>query len=145
MLYTTKPLWFHADLDVVWCFVEYDGDILLLQRQFHKKEWNLYGMPAGKVDTWESKDEAMQRELYEETWLVVSDMKYIIPTYVEYPDKRHITYHIYHTLLEEKPLVTLRTTEHQSYLRITPKEALNIPLMQDLDRCIQLFYNTNNV
>ena len=141
MLYTKKPEWFVVGLEVVGCFVEYDGKILLLQRQAYKSEWNLYGMPAWKIDPWETRDEAMKRELQEETWIVTSDdMKYIMPTYVQYDNERNIMYHLYHTVLWTEPEITLSTTEHKSYMWATPTEALQAPLMPDLDTCIRLVY-----
>jgi len=69
MLYLEKPKVFVPKFEVVSCFVEYQNEFLLLLRQDHKNEPNTYGMPAWKVEKWETIDEAIKRELYQETWI----------------------------------------------------------------------------
>ena len=66
MIYKERPKNFNPKFDVISCFVEYDGEILLLHRQDHKPEGNTWGVPAGKVDKGESLLEAMTREIQEE-------------------------------------------------------------------------------
>jgi ADP-ribose pyrophosphatase YjhB (NUDIX family) len=67
MLYTNKPEVFDPKFDVVSCFVEYKGKILLLHRQDHKPQGNTYGVPAGKVDAGEDIWTTVRREIEEET------------------------------------------------------------------------------
>ena len=67
MLYMQKPEKFTPKFEVVSCFLEYKNEILLLLRQDHKNQPNTSGVPAGKVDTGENIDDAMVREIFEET------------------------------------------------------------------------------
>ena len=87
MIYTEKPQEFYSKFDVVSCFVEHNGEILLLHRQDHKPQGNTWGVSAGKVDGGEQVLEAMVREIYEETGfkLVPSQLAYFGKLYVFRP------------------------------------------------------------
>jgi len=141
MIYKERPQNFNPKFDVVSCFVEYNGETLLLHRQDHKPEGNTWGVPAGKVDTGESLLEAMTREIQEETGFVLpsSQLSYFGKVFVQYPDYGFI-YHIYHTKLDQRQKVAINHKEHKNFKWISPENALNMPLIQDLDACIKLFY-----
>lgn len=139
MLYKEKPENFTPKFEVVSCFVEYNNKILLLLRQDHKPEPNTYGVPAGKVDIWETIQEAIQREVWEETGIELKDAKHFEKLYVKYPDF-DFTYHIFHQKIDQKPNVTINLNEHKEYKRIHPKKALELDLIEDEDACIKLFY-----
>lgn len=116
---------------------------MLLQRQESKPQGKSWGVPAGKKDTTDKTLEAaMQRELKEETGIKVDEkkLKYFGQFFVRYDDYDFI-YHIFHLVLPEKPIVQIRETEHLGFMWVTPKEALEIDLIQDLDECIELFYD----
>lgn len=140
MLYTTKPEIFTPKFEVVSCFVEYEGKILLLLRQDHKSEPNTYWVPAWKIDEWEKIDDAVIREIFEETGLKLDDLDYFKEVYVQYPTYE-FTYHIYHKKLKEKPYVKINPEAHKQYIWRTPMEALKENLIQELDVCIKMFYN----
>ena len=142
MLYREQPENFTPKFEVVSCFVEYKEEILLLLRQDHKPEPNTYGVPAGKVDAGETTTQAMQREGREETQIDLSDAKYFDKLYVRYSDYDFI-YHMYSKRFGTKPDVTINLNEHKHYIRKTPKEALKLDLIRDLDECIKIFYKGN--
>jgi 8-oxo-dGTP diphosphatase len=71
MIHKERPQNFNSKFDVVSCFVEYNGEILLLHRQDYKPEGNTWGLPAGKVDSGENFLESMVREIQEETGFVL--------------------------------------------------------------------------
>ncbi len=96
-------------------------------------------MPAGKIEKGETTDEAMIRELQQETNLENLDMKYYKEVYVKYPTYDFI-YHMYHAKLEEQPQVKINLEEHKSFVWKNPSEALEEELIQDLDTCIKMFY-----
>jgi len=50
MIYTNKPQGFIENIQVVACYLEHDGKILLLQRQPNKTHGGRWGLPAGKID-----------------------------------------------------------------------------------------------
>lgn len=52
---------------VVGCFLEYNGTFVLLRRHSHKPDGDTWGLPAGKVDPDETDEDAVIRELFEET------------------------------------------------------------------------------
>lgn len=139
MLHTKKPQNFHPTFDTVSCFIEYDGKILLLLRHDHKNEPNTYCLPGGKVDHGESVDDAMIREIFEETGLSINDAVFFQKVYVQYPSHDFI-YHMHHKTLDDKPVITIRIDEHKKYIRRTPQEAIHEHLIQDLDVCIRMFY-----
>jgi len=110
-------------------------------RQDHKPEGNTYGLPAGKIDENENKFSAMEREMFEETRikLASSDLKYFKKIYVKYP-AYHFVYHIFYTKLNYLPKIIISSLEHKEYKFFTPKEALKLNLIPDLDNCIKLFF-----
>ncbi|HRX63689.1 MAG TPA: NUDIX hydrolase [Candidatus Absconditabacterales bacterium] len=140
MLCLVKPDNFIPKFEVVSCFLEYEGKILLLLRQDCKNEPNTYGVPAGKVELNESVDIAVSREIFEETGMKLSDISYFKKVYVKYPTYDFV-YYIYHKKLIEKPRIKIDKKEHKKYIWKNPEEALKENLIQDLDNCIKLFYN----
>jgi 8-oxo-dGTP pyrophosphatase MutT (NUDIX family) len=139
MLYTEKPEIFNPKFEVVSCFLEYKNKILLLLRQDHKNEPNTYWVPAGKIDSWEDKDTAIYREIYEETGLKLNNLSYFKKVYVKYPTYDFI-YYIYSKFLDKEPKIKINIEEHKKHIWETPKNALNQNLIQELDTCIKMFY-----
>jgi len=141
MIYKEKPTEFNQKFSVVSCYVENDGDILLLHRQDHKPEGGTWGLPAGKIDEGEREVEAMRRELKEETGLDVEEIKfqYLVSYYVKYPTY-HFIYHSFRLELKEKPLISLRDKEHKDFCWLKPRAALELSLVPDLDACILDIY-----
>ncbi len=141
MLHKNPPNNFNPRFNVVWCFVEYDSEILLLLRNKNKIQWNTWWMPAWKQDEWESLEDAMKRELFEETWVVVSknELKYFDKLYVNH--KYDFVYHMFHLKIDKKTEITLNPVEHSEYKWFSGEDALKENLIEDLDECIKMFYN----
>jgi len=141
MIYKERPKNFNPKFEVVGCFMEYNGEILLLHRQDHKPEGNTWGVPAGKVDDGEKISGTMVREIYEETGfrLPSSQLSYFEKVYIKFPDFDFV-YHIFHTKLVQRQKVAINYKEHKDFRWISPESALNMPLIQDLDDCINFFY-----
>jgi mutator protein MutT len=144
MIYQDRPKVFAPKFKVVSCFVEYNGQILLLHRQDHKPQGNTWGVPAGKVDDGETIGQTMVREIQEETGfeLPPAQLSYFGRVYVKYPDYDFI-YHMFHAKLDHGQKVAINHQEHKAFKWITPVDALNMRLIQDLDACIKLFYFKN--
>ena len=142
LIYNNKPNNFNPAFEVVSCFIEYNGEILLLKRQIHKPQPNTYGVPAGKVEKNENLIDAIIREVKEETniELDINNIEFFKTKYVVY-DEYAFTYHSFHYDLVNKPKVKINEEEHQEYMWITPEESLNLNLIEDEDSCILDYYN----
>jgi 8-oxo-dGTP pyrophosphatase MutT (NUDIX family) len=145
MLYTTKPKNFNARFEVVSCFINSDGKILLLDRQYNKPQGDSWGLPAGKIDRGENKYEALKREVKEETGLdiIYHGLKYFGQVYVKYPEYNFI-YHMFETNLKGDLSIRINNEEHKGYKWVTPQQALQMNLIRDLDKCIEMFYFNKN-
>lgn len=141
MIYTTSPLNFRPRFNVVSCYVEHNGKILLLFRNSNKSEGNRWGVPAGKIHLGESEQEAMVREIKEETGLEILPEKldYFNKVYVRYPDYDFV-YHIFFLKLDSEPIIKINPREHKEHAWVMPQDALNMKLVPDLDGCIKMYY-----
>ena len=138
MIYHKKPSNFNPKFEVVSCFVEHDGKILLLHRHDNKPQGNTWGAPAGKVDG-EDLTSAIIREVFEEIGVRLNDVSYFGKAYVRYPEYDFV-YHIFHKKLDYLAEIILNPAEHMAYRWVTPKESLMLNLIRDEDYCIKWFY-----
>lgn len=145
MIYHEEPKDFKPWFEIVSCFLEHEGEFLILHRLPEKSEGNTWGVPAGKIDEGEVPHEAMSREMNEETGIVIphGEFDYFKKIYVRYPNNKDFVYHMFAHKLTNRAAVSIASTEHQDYKWISPTDALgeNTNLMQDLDECIKMFYN----
>ena len=141
MIYRAKPENFAPRFQIVSCYVEHDGEILMLHRYENKSQGGKWGLPAGKMEEGESEQDAMVREIKEETGLLIStkSLKYFDTLYVNHSGRDFI-YHMFSIKLPLRPMVTINDYEHQTYQWISPQNALSLNLIDDLDVCIKLFY-----
>lgn len=142
MIYRKTPEIFHPRFEVVGCFIQCDGEIILLHRQDHKPEGGTWGIPSGKIHEGESLLDTACRETSEETGLRIPHdrMKFFSTAYVKFTDYDFI-YHMFHTEIDQKAEIKINEREHKNARWISPKDALNLPLIEDLDNCIKLFFN----
>lgn len=140
MIYENLPKGFNPKFEVVSCFVEQEGRILLLHRQDHKTEGNTWGVPAGKVEAHETLLEAITREVREETGFTINNkISYYNEVFIKYPEYDFV-YHIFYMTQNGKKEVQLNHKEHKDFKWATPKDALEMDLTMDLGSCINLFY-----
>lgn len=142
MIYLEKPANFNPKFEVVGNFIQCNGEIILLLRQTHKRQANTWGIPGGKVDQGEDILIAAGRETYEETGIIVPEeaVKFFKTIYVQYDDYDFI-YHMFHMEFKTKPEIKISEEEHQKAEWKTPIDAFGLPLIEDLDACIKLFFN----
>ncbi len=141
MIFESKPSDFNPSMEVVGCFVECDGKILLLLRQDHKNEGNKWCCPGGKVEKRDrSVVAAAARELFEETAIILPDGKLgrITTLFIRYPSFDFI-YHIFIAKLDSLPQVKFDGA-HKAFAWVTPEEALQMSLVLDEDECIRRYY-----
>lgn len=143
MLFASQPTNFHPKFHVALCFCEQDGKLLFLQRQTGKPQEDQWGVPAGKIDQEESPEQGAKRELEEETGIKVlaEQLKAERILYDRYPNLDFIM-HVFRVKLTEKIEVTLRPVEHKQFSWVTPKEALSLGLMEDVDKIIEMLYSS---
>ncbi|MDP3795493.1 MAG: NUDIX hydrolase [bacterium] len=141
MIYRIVPASFNPLFEVVGCFLDADGEILLLRRNPEKSEGGKWGVPGGKIDSGETRKEAMIRELQEETGYAIQEERlgYIDTLHVEHP-RHQFVYHLFTAQLDSKPVIALNPHEHQQYLWVKPPEALMLDLVTDVDGCIAIVY-----
>lgn len=141
MIYKNSPENFNSRFEVVSCFLEHNGEILLLYRREEKLEGNKWGVPAGKIDNGECEFSAMTRELNEETGISAhrDDLKYLDKLYVQYPDYDFV-YHMFRFQIEKRPLVNIRKSEHKTFCWVSPRRALKMNLVSGQDKCIEMIY-----
>src|SRR3989344_1719678 len=142
MIYPEPPDNFNARFEIVSCFLENNGEILLLHRPAHKSQGDTWGMPGGKIDEGEDLRYAMAREVREETGLNLPPENFLHfnKYFVRYPDY-DFTYHIFSLELPVRPAVSLNPDEHKGYQWLSPAKAIELanPILS-LRECIRLFY-----
>lgn len=141
MIFRECPDNFESKFEIVSCYVEHNGDILILHRQDHKPEGNTWGLPAGKVDDGEDVITAMLREIEEETGIIkqASELEFLETVYVKYPEY-HFIYHMFKVVMDTRPDIRLGDKEHKGYKWSNPSDMLKLPLVRDLDKCIEISY-----
>ena len=146
MIYQTMPKKFNPKFEALGSFVQYNNEIILLHRQNHKPQGDTWGIPSGKIHESESPLDTACRETEEETGIMVpqNKMKFFLTIYVKFSDYDFI-YHVYHAKLNNKAKIKISEDEHKDAKWISPKDALGLPLIEDLDGCIKLFFGLISV
>lgn len=144
MIFRECPDNFESKFEIVSCYVEHNGDILILHRQNHKPEGNTWGLPAGKIDEGEDVTTAMLREIEEETGIIkqTNELEFLETVYVKYPEY-HFIYHMFKVIMDNRPEIRLSDNEHKGYRWSKPEDILKLPLVRDLDKCIEISYFSN--
>ena len=140
MIYTSKPSNFNSTIEIVSCLIEYDSKILFLLRQDHKSYPNQRWPPAWKVNNWESLEDAIIRETFEETWIQLDqkNIKYLWKNYVRHWSFDFI-YHEYFYKLENLSEIKIHPDEHKKFGWFFSQESLKLNLVDDQDICMKNF------
>lgn len=141
MIYKAIPESFSPKFEVVSCYLENKGEILLLHRLESKSAPNTWGVPAGKVNPGEKPNQAIVREIFEETSFEIEpkNLNFFQKIYVNHDDNDFV-YHMFHTHLENRTEVKINPDEHKDFIWVSPTGALEMNLVPDLDECIKLYY-----
>lgn len=110
---------------VVGCFLEYGGKFVLLYRHSHKPEGDTWGMPGGKVEPNETDDQAMIRELQEETGYIsdASELQLLGEYEFTSPMVGTYQYVTYRVSLKDVHDVQLEQSAHSDYKWVSVEEA----------------------
>lgn len=145
MLHSTPPPGFESRFTVVGACLEKDGKVLLLKRAAHKPQGGTWCLPAGKSEAGEDPEEALVREVYEETGITLDKGRLGPPRtwYVVWPDSSFV-WTVFRVGMDGDELITLRADEHEAYQWATPREALDIELIEDQDETFIQLYGLNS-
>lgn len=131
---------------VVVCALIYNSqkEILLVQM----KKWNdLWTVPGGHIEWGESMEDAVKREVKEETGLSVSNIEFssvqesIFPK--DYIEDRHLIMLDFYCQADSNEVVL--NEEIQNFKWLAPKEALNFNLNVSGRRLIEKFLKNKNI
>jgi len=105
------------------CFLEYKGRFLILHRNPGGRHGGRWGLPAGKVEQGETENEAVRREVLEETGFLTPFKKFEFLKKItfDFPEKI-IYFFVYRVNLESKIKVFLNRRENQDWAWTTGKE-----------------------
>ena len=122
---------FNNQVNIVACYFEYHDRYLFLKRSAEESHKNTWGVPAGKIESHETPQEALIREVHEETDIVLdnNNLKDLGKLYVRYPAEDFI-YYMFYISLKTIPEVHL-SSKHVDYRWVTTEEVAQLPLIPD--------------
>jgi len=137
MISKERPIGFSPAFEVAACFCEHDGKVLFLKRHSKKDYGGFWNLPAGKLEKGETAEQAVIREVKEETGINLQGDQIIrIQTYYDtYPEYMYL----FHTFLAHvgSKEVEIKDDEAVDFTWLKPVEALRIDLVPDEDYCIK--------
>lgn len=141
MTFQEPPENFKPRFEITGCLVECEGNILILKRLETKSHGGKWGMPAGKIDAGETPEQAIARELKEETGLATDSNSLILvkKLYMRIPEY-DLVYYLYRLPLANKPVIEINPKEHQTFQWLTPQSLLKLDFMHDFDECLKVAY-----
>ena len=142
MIFQEAPQNFSSQVEVVACFLNFEDSFLFLHRPAHKRDGNLWGIPGGKRHTGESSEQAILREVWEETGFEMSPQKLtdLGKVFIRDSTGFEFTYSMYEYVLEDFFDVRINLEEHKGFSWMELSEALHYPLIPDEDACIKHVY-----
>lgn len=140
VIHESIPPGFNPKFETAGCFIENNGEFLMLKRQENKLYGGTWCLPAGKRDS-ETIQECVIRETFEETGIVLDKSKliYLKTVYVDNPGLQ-FTYHMFIIKIEKRPTPKLKSEEHTEYKWVTPREALCMNLLPGQEICTRIAY-----
>lgn len=143
-IYSDKPENFSPSFEVVTCYMRCGENYLFLKRSLGKDEGGKWCIPGGKKEPKETLDEAICREILEETniplekdSLVYLGKLYLIKKNISY------TYHMYDWETKELPKVSLNN-EHTAFCWLSLKDAFSYPIITGTQEIFQHIYQLKN-
>lgn len=128
-VFEARPEGFLGAIEAAAAYLEIEGRLLILQNAEFKEEAGRWGVPAGKVEPGESPEEAVRRELFEETGISIESSAVVSlgVLYIRKPYVRYV-YHLFQITLDQKQEVRL-SREHADARWASSKELKSLPLM----------------
>ena len=139
-IFLEPPANFCSQMEVSGCFCEYQNEVLLLLRHPEKPQGNTWCIPGGKLERGEIPMQAVIREVWEETGLLLEpeSLTYCKKVFVRFPNKDFIL-HLFHAgLTEISKQLEISSEEHSGYRWVSVEEALRMPLIPGGGDCMRL-------
>ena len=113
---------------VAGCIMEYNNKFLILYRKPNKPNGDTWGLPAGKVDNGETDEQAIVREIYEETGYkanldeleLLGEFRFNFPDYI-------VDFPTFRIKLKQQFNVAHKPDEHEDYKWVTKEECNALP------------------
>ncbi len=139
-VFQEPPQNFRPKKHIAGCYISVGDRVLFLKRQSFISEPNTWGMPGGHVEKGESVEEAVVREVFEETGLDFSESppRFVKKVYVRYPHVDFV-YYMFAKHLDGQPAIQLNPEEHTEYRWMTLDTAVTEPLIRGETECISLY------
>lgn len=129
-VYPKAPKHFNAHLSSVACFINFENEILFLQKA--PTHWceNHWGIPCGRVELNEDIFLAMIRELKEEIGFQFQkdQLKYLGKLFIIQNDSKHNIHHVFYHKIVNKIDVIL-SDEHSNYKWLKKDEIFSVKLI----------------
>lgn len=141
MVYLSPPDDFNPKFKIAVCRLLVGDKFLMLHRNDQKAHGDRWSLPGGTLEAHEEPLTAMQRELFEETGLKIppENLDFFKSTYVRFPNVDFVM-HLFNHTQPNLPDITLSTKEHKDSVWVSLDEALKLPLIQDGDITLKLYY-----
>jgi 8-oxo-dGTP pyrophosphatase MutT (NUDIX family) len=130
IVHQNRPEGFNPQVEVAACYLEVNGHFLLIQYTQGRKEGGLWGLPAGKLEKNETPEDALRRELFEETGLLLEPHTPLLPyapLFFRKPDIDFL-FHMFKVNRGMRPEIRL-SKEHQNYCWATLHDLEQLPMV----------------
>jgi 8-oxo-dGTP pyrophosphatase MutT (NUDIX family) len=112
----------------VGCFLEWNGKFLILLRRPEKHQGNKWDIPAGKVRSNETDEQAILREVEEETGYRASEAELkLIRNHIFYFSGLTVEFPTFRIKLQQPIQIKHSPAEHQDYKWVTAQECYAMP------------------
>jgi 8-oxo-dGTP diphosphatase len=145
IVFEKRPKDFSPTAEVVSCYLKKDDKLLFLKRNAQKPQGNTWGVPAGKMEKNESKEDALIREVYEETNINIlnEDLEYLKTVFVKYPNFDFIFHMYINKSSPNTDFLKINQKEHTEFKWLTIPQAKKYDLIPGEDTCLELIFNKN--
>lgn len=142
IVFKEPPPNFFPSCEVSCCYFECDHQILYLLRNPQKPQGGTWCVPGGKLEQGESSIQALIREVREEIgWqLKEENLSYCSSVYVRYP-KQDFVLHLFHTKIQEAPLLDVSPEEHIDYMWVDPNATEELNIIPGGRPCLDIMRN----
>ena len=117
-----------------------------MHRAEHISQGGTWAIPGGKINTGETIEHAVRREIFEECKFHLINPIFLQVVYIRYPDYDY-EYYMFKEVVAAKPQITIDSNESQDYTWLTREE---VDKLEDLNKlildempCIKLVYEDN--